>query len=68
LFFGAIVYLKNIQINNSAAHGGLHLEQGAIAFIKSGVVFGGGGAGASTAATLTLRDFEPFGPFGVWGR
>lgn len=56
LFFGAIVYLKNITIIPGTSHGGLSLERGAKAFIFAGCTFGPSAAGSSGGAQIALSD------------
>jgi hypothetical protein len=46
LFFGAVMYIQNITLNNNAGAAALTLEHCSKAFIKSGVTFAGGAAGS----------------------
>lgn len=58
LFFGAILYLQNITIIPGTNHGGLNLDKGATAFLKSGCAFGASAAGSSGPAQLQVQAFS----------
>lgn len=46
LFFGAMLYIQNLIMTNSANHGALQMEHGAKCIMKAGNGFAGGGAGS----------------------
>lgn len=56
MFFGAVLYIQNLTIIPGINNGGLILEKGAKAFLKTGNTFGPSASGAGGGAQIVIMD------------